>query len=1353
MNEKSVFLAALEIKDVTDRSKYLNLACKDDPELRGRVEELLIEHERSGEFLDIPALEQLANADSSGTEATITTHGGEREREPIDFSFLEPSDEPDSLGRLAHYEIRHVLGRGGCGIVLKGFDERLERVVAIKIMSPDLAATSPARKRFLREARATAAVRHVNVVNIHAVDEHPLPFLVMEYVDGPTLQQKLNAIGPLELRDVLEIGQQIAAGLAAAHAKGLIHRDVKPANILLENGGNQVKITDFGLARSADDASITQSGVISGTPLYMSPEQAQGHEIDARSDLFSLGSVLYVMSCGRPPFRAATTLAVLKRVVDESPRPIRQIIPEVPQWLTQIIEILHAKDPDRRFATAQQVADLLAQCLSQLERNEPIVLPPEIAALARDPDEEPIAAAADPVAPVGRRWNGRLAVAAILLLAFVVGFAVSELTGVSQVSAALFGLFGAPQAVVEQQPVQGVAAASPADQVVPFAELVSLDRQPSHFADGDWLGYYRQEKNGEFVQAKTGNSFLVFGDPAWTDVDISVEMQVTAGIEGGHLVFRSNYDGSDCYFFYFIIPEQKAYLIRRTPQGGSFAAEPVPFECAAGQWYQLAVKAVGKRIQCFIDGRKYFDVDSSGLPEKGRIGLVTFASAVKWRNLTVTDPQGKPLWEGFPDVSGGPWGPAQLTDREMAEYALKLGGVVGVNDQPAEIKERAQLPDGDLRLTELRLESLPKLPLGACNRFRASRHLKSLAVTYSSHIDDEAVANFQNNLELGFVNISGTQVTGKGLRSFRNCAKLHTLWALNSAPLHDADVNELPNCMPNLIHLFLNGASLTDAGFAGELKSLKGLVLQGTKLTDDGLKNLAGQSTLVEITLADTAVTDAGLASLESCPQLKNVDVSHTQVTSAGIERFRAALPLCQVRHDGITVSEPTGNDYDDIAVGEWVPLLRTKAELDQLVAEKRFVFDGQQGRAPVVAWEEGAVRLTAGGLYFPEFKAQDMLFRAKVKKVDGFHVDLALRRDKELIGVCYNGDGLFALGRSRGGWKDLSSVRMAYPPTDYFELALALIGNKVLVYVDGRLIIAAENDRPVDDEAGPGSPCIRASVWSGIATGLFTELEAMDLGGLPHAVADMTRDREIAEYVLSQGKMLKFAGHDEVFRPGAELPPGSLRLTELLLGGEPPIPISDLPKLTGAAHLTLLRLDSRGVTDEHLQPFQDCRNLEVIGVAHSQVTGDGLRQLKNCQKLRVFWLNETDFDDEDLKALAEFPQTTLVAAAGTKIGNEGAKTFSQLKRLSQCTLDKTAIDDDGLQAFENHPAITWLDLNHTNVTDAGLRHLENCPKLVAVNIDQTLVTPAGIERLQKALPKCRISGKTRPPSEKNKSD
>lgn len=297
--------------------------------------------------------------------------------------WLDPTDDPRMLGRFGGYEIAGVVGEGGMGIVLKGREPALNRYVAIKVLAPHLASNGAARQRFAREAQAAAAVLHENVIAIHRVDESQgLPYLVMPYIAGVSLQTRLDREGPLPLVAVLRIGRQIAAGLTAAHAQGLVHRDVKPANILLERGVDRVTLTDFGLARAVDDATVTRSGMIAGTPQYMSPEQARGDAIDVRSDLFSLGSVIYAMCTGRPPFRAETSYGILRRITDTEPRPIRDINPDMPAWLEGIVGKLHAKASGDRFQTPDEVAELLEQCLAHVQQPTVVPLPALAASLA-----------------------------------------------------------------------------------------------------------------------------------------------------------------------------------------------------------------------------------------------------------------------------------------------------------------------------------------------------------------------------------------------------------------------------------------------------------------------------------------------------------------------------------------------------------------------------------------------------------------------------------------------------------------------------------------------------------------------------------------------------------------------------------------------------------------------------------------------------------------------------------------------------------------------------------------------------------------------------------------------------------
>jgi hypothetical protein len=291
---------------------------------------------------------------------------------------LSAPSHPEMLGRIGRYEVERLIGVGGMGVVFKAFDTELNRPVAVKLLAPYLAGSGAARKRFAREARAAAAVVHEHVVAIHNVEtDGESPFLVMPYVAGESLQQRVDRDGALELCEILRIAMQTASGLAAAHAQGLVHRDVKPSNILLEQGIERTLLTDFGLARASDDASLTHTGYHPGTPQYMSPEQARGDAVDARSDLFSLGSVIYTMCTGRPPFRAETNYGVLRRITDTEPRSVREVNPAIPEWLERIIDRLLSKDVAQRFQTANEVAELLEKCLAHVQQPTAVALPQE----------------------------------------------------------------------------------------------------------------------------------------------------------------------------------------------------------------------------------------------------------------------------------------------------------------------------------------------------------------------------------------------------------------------------------------------------------------------------------------------------------------------------------------------------------------------------------------------------------------------------------------------------------------------------------------------------------------------------------------------------------------------------------------------------------------------------------------------------------------------------------------------------------------------------------------------------------------------------------------------------------------
>jgi len=267
-----------------------------------------------------------------------------------------------TIGRvISHYRILGPLGGGGMGVVYQAQDLSLERVVALKFLPPELSRDPEAKTRFLQEARAASALDHPNICTIHEVgetDEGQL-YLAMACYDGETLKQRLQR-GPLPIDEALETAQQVARGLVKAHRSGIVHRDIKPANLMI-TADEIVKILDFGIAKLAGAAGLTRIGSSLGTPGYMSPEQARGEEVDPRTDVWSLGAVLYEMVTGRRPFRGDHDQAVLYALFNQEPDPVLQLRPDAPPELVRIIGRMLAKDPDRRYLTAAEaLADLRA---------------------------------------------------------------------------------------------------------------------------------------------------------------------------------------------------------------------------------------------------------------------------------------------------------------------------------------------------------------------------------------------------------------------------------------------------------------------------------------------------------------------------------------------------------------------------------------------------------------------------------------------------------------------------------------------------------------------------------------------------------------------------------------------------------------------------------------------------------------------------------------------------------------------------------------------------------------------------------------------------------------------------------
>jgi serine/threonine-protein kinase len=346
---KQVFYEALE-ETGPERVRVVTASCGDDVELRAQVEALLTAHDEAGDFL---------------SEVTLAP--------PVAGSSAPVAHDPDArfaalqatvAGR---YSLERELGRGGMGVVYLARDVSLDRPVAIKLLSEELGGRREARERFLREARTSARLSHPNIVPVHAVEEHgDLVFFVMGFIDGETVSERVQRRGPMSVGDVVRLLQEIAWALGHAHVQGVVHRDVKPDNVILEIESGRAVVTDFGIAWTEAPTGLTSAGSLLGTPEYVSPEQGLGNDVDGRSDLYSLGVTCFFALTGRLPFESNSVKGLLTKHLNEPAPSVTVYRPDVPGKLASALDRCLAKAPEDRFETAEALADAVSEARAQV---------------------------------------------------------------------------------------------------------------------------------------------------------------------------------------------------------------------------------------------------------------------------------------------------------------------------------------------------------------------------------------------------------------------------------------------------------------------------------------------------------------------------------------------------------------------------------------------------------------------------------------------------------------------------------------------------------------------------------------------------------------------------------------------------------------------------------------------------------------------------------------------------------------------------------------------------------------------------------------------------------------------------
>ena len=705
-----------------------------------------------------------------------------------------------------------VLGRGGMGLVLEAEDLKLGRHVAIKVMRPRIASDDKARDRFLREARAAAKVEHDHIIPIYFIgEENGVPYIVMPFLKGESLDDRLKRENLLPAPDILQIGRETAEGLAAAHDQGLVHRDIKPANLWLELPRGRVKILDFGLARlNSDSGQLTQSGAILGTPAYMSPEQARNRAIDGRTDLFSLGAVLYRMATGRTPFGGSDTMSTLMALATETPTHPQFINPDLPQHLSDLIMRLLHKDPRHRPQSAREVAGQLA----------PAPLFESMPAVAAGTHEEfdfgrddpthvdvPLATAAEPEgdsAPpseASRVLPARAAGNRGLLFATVVAFLVLVVGG-----------FAAYKMFFEAR--QGTLIVSVGD-----AEAESRFKNGElQLVDSDGVVKYRL-KSGDRNKIVEAGSY-------------KIKLIGMEGLEPDAYDFTMTKGGT------VTVRLSAVPIVRREP-----VRKAKDTERAIAEW----VLSVGGSMSVMADGQEIrvpqtplpstpFRIDTlslagNGLPERvDDMGLEKLHDikdvryALYLRDLAITDRGFDRLTQlpGFANLAALAISNLQVSDKGLAGIK-RLKALKSLELKSTKITDAALEHLRDLKLTRLVFDGCTAIDGRGFVHLSGMKELKSLSLS-NTQVVDSSLAYLKQLPKLGELNLINTKVTDDGLANIAELTALAKL-SLENLPVSDTGVAKLGS-LPKLANLDLRGTKVTD----NVLESLSGLKLTGLNL-------------------------------------------------------------------------------------------------------------------------------------------------------------------------------------------------------------------------------------------------------------------------------------------------------------------------------------------------------------------------------------------------------------------------------------------------------------------------------------------------------------------------------------------
>jgi serine/threonine protein kinase len=754
---------------------------------------------------------------------------------PKTFAFIGPPQAPTEIGRLGPYRVLGLLGSGGMGMVLRAIDPQLEREVALKVILPKYAADPRARQRFLREARASAAVDHVHVVPIfHVGDEHGLPFLVMPLLKGQTLAKALKQTPRLAIAEVARIGREIAEGLAAAHDMHLIHRDVKPGNIWLEGKKRSVRLLDFGLARPtanepAGIEALTEPGVSVGTPAYMSPEQARGEAVTAASDLFSLGEVLYLMATGKAAFDGPMPAAILTALATKDPDPPSAIAPDMPPALSDLILRLLAKEPAERPPSATAVADEL----HEIEQG----LAPE-----QGRTSAPSTIAAKPPSKKGSKWAWVAAGSLVLVGAPLLAFGVLRLLAPAEVR------------IVTPKGTLVIDSDDPNVEVV-------------------------VRKNGALIRDRIKEREIVLEVGDYT-IDLADKRD---GLKLSTDRFSITHDGKETVRVRFekkeparvLSPEDHRRLAEWVlkQEGGEVRLEGAGRVRKAADLPQGPFQFWDLTIQ--LPNLQALPPEAAGwlrsLPAQTSVGILL--TSREWDDDAFR--KFIPILRDIPRAKIVLGQPCLISDqglKHLAEVPNLWGiGLGGINVSDEGVRLLAALE----HLEDIALNSVP-VSDNTVESILAHGTFRSIRLQYTL-ASRACLTSVLKNANLEYLILVGLSLTDDDMQRLSALKRLHGLEVESAAVMSDG-FRHLEN-VPDLWHLHIQNCGKVDdrvLQHLGKLKNLRELEFKTMK-----------------------SITDQSLMRVKTLSKLETLALTECAVTRAGVARLRAELPKLRVEWDG----------------------------------------------------------------------------------------------------------------------------------------------------------------------------------------------------------------------------------------------------------------------------------------------------------------------------------------------------------------------------------------------------------------------------------------------------------------------